>query len=320
MLQQVESRFFQDPDTPICRYAPDFVLLKPNLHPMKYLLGLLSLTLLCLACTSNRTTSRPTLSVSIEPLKYLTQQITDNDFEINVLVPQGASPETFEPTATQMRKVAESSLYVDIGLLDFEINLAHAIQENMPSVQIVHLKEGISLITGEDSAAPDTDHSSHHHGVDPHIWTSPKCLKIMANTLYSALSRRYPDSTRYTSNYQILIQRIDSLDRTLVHLFEGRQTHFMIYHPALSYLARDYGLTQIALEDEGKEPSVDHIKQLIDSARRWQIPHILYQQQFSQSTVEALSRELGIKAVSVDPLGYDIEKNILEISQLIANP
>ena len=85
-------------------------------------------------------------------------------------------------------------------------------------------------------------------------------------------------------------------------------------------MARDYGLTQIALESEGKEPSADHIRRLIDSARRWNIPHILYQRQFSQNTVDALARELGIEAVPIDPLGYDIEHNILEISQLIVTP
>lgn len=286
---------------------------------MKYLLGILGATILCLACTPHNNTHQQALSVSIEPLKYLTQQITDNDFEINVLVPQGASPETFEPTAAQMRKVAESKLYVDIGLIDFEVNLAQAIQANMPSVHIVHLDKDIALIEGDDHAH-DSNHATHHHGIDPHIWTSPKCLKIMAGTLYEALSQLYPDSSRYASNYQKLIQRLDSLDCTLCDLFSGRQHHFMIYHPALSYLARDYGLTQIALESEGKEPSADHIRRLIDSARRWNIPHILYQRQFSQNTVDALARELGIEAIPIDPLGYDIEHNILEISQLIVTP
>lgn len=279
------------------------------------LIGLLT------ACTSSTSHQEPTLSVSIEPLKYLTEQIVGNDFAINALVPQGASPETYEPTPSQMRQVANSELYINVGLIDFEANLTKAIRENMPKVGIVRLADGVPLIEG------DCHHEhkgiaghTHHHGVDPHIWSSPKNLKIMAATLYEALADRYPDSVKYKANYQRLTQRLDSLDQALQGIFAGKQTHFMIYHPALTYLARDYGLTQISLESDGKEPSADHIRRLIDSARRWRIPHILYQQQFSRNTVDALSRELGIEAVPIDPLGYDIEKNLLGISRLIANP
>lgn len=317
----IEVNRFPDAKKPICRYAPDFVLLNPNFHPMNRILGIIMGIGLFLSCSPKTDTGRPSLSVSIEPLKYLTEQITGNDFDINVLVPQGASPETYEPTAAQMRQVADSKLYIHIGLIDFEANLTRAIRENMPNVGIVRLDEGVPLLEGNcGHGLEDSDHPGHHHGVDPHIWTSPRCLKIMAGTLYRALAERYPDSTRYETRYRTLIQHLDSLDQTLRETFANGQTHFMIYHPALSYLARDYGLTQMALETEGKEPSADHIRRLIDSARRWQIPHILYQRQFSRATVDALARELGIAAVAIDPLGYDIEKNILEISRLIAYP
>lgn len=291
------------------------------------LMGILAAWLLN-ACSSTPSGQSATLSVSIEPLRYLTEQITGNDFVINVLVPQGASPETYEPTPSQMRQVANSELYINIGLIDFEANLAKAIEENMPGVRIVTLSEGVPLIEGDCHHDHGENHGDdahetaeiHHHGTDPHIWSSPKSLKIMAGTLYKALESRYPDSVQYKTNYERLTERLDSLDSALQGVFAGGHTHFMIYHPALTYLARDYGLTQISLEADGKEPSADHVRRLIDTARRWQIPHILYQRQFSRSTVDALSRELGIEAVPIDPLGYDIEKNLLEISNLIANP
>ena len=102
----------------------------------------------------------------------------------------------------------------------------------------------------------------------------------------------------------------------------GPHTHhaFIIYHPALTYLARDYGLQQIALENEGKEPSAEHMRRIIDTARNLNLTKLFYQRQFSKSTVDALARELNIPAVPIDPLAPDVINNTLEISKLIAQP
>lgn len=52
----------------------------------------------------------------------------------------------------------------------------------------------------------------HAHGVDPHIWTSPQALRLMAAHVYEAIHKLYPDSVRYTENYRALQAEIDRLD------------------------------------------------------------------------------------------------------------
>lgn len=281
------------------------------------------------SCGSPAPNDSHTITVSIDPLRYITEQIVGTDFTIHVLVPKGSSPETFEPTPSQMKQVANSSMYVSVGLLDFEANLGHSIEDNMPDVKQVKLSEGVELIAGscnhanEDSHENENGHGHEHHhttGVDPHIWSSPKVVRQMATTLYQAIATAYPDSTHYKSNYEHLIARLDSLDTQLTTLFAARSLPFMIYHPALTYLARDYGLTQIALENEGKEPAAEHVRTMIDTARALKIKRLFYQNQFSQNTVEALSRELGIPAVAIDPLAKNLIDNTLEIATLIAQP
>ena len=140
----------------------------------------------------------------------------------------------------------------------------------------------------------------------------------MAATLLSQLESMYPDSTRYRENYERFANRMDSLDHALQAIFAGGPRTFVFYHPALSYLARDYGLTQLAIEDEGKEPSGNHIRTLVGEARSARIDRILYQRQFSRSTVEALAAELSAETVAIDPLGYDIPSNLLFIAHSIA--
>ena len=293
---------------------------------MKPRIPLITIALCGLAVTmcTKPQSNHPSISVSIAPLQYITEQIADSDFRINVLVPSGASPETYEPSPAQMQQVAQSQFYIHTGLIDFERNLEQAIRNNMPDVQQINVSEGVELIAGDcgHNHQNNSEKLAHdHEDSATHIWNSPRAVKQIAATIYEALARQYPDSTRYKDNYHRFISRLDSLDSKLTALF-GPNTHhaFIIYHPALTYLARDYGLKQIALENEGKEPSAEHMRRIIDTARNLNLTKLFYQRQFSKSTVDALARELNIPAVPIDPLAPDVINNTLEISKLIAQP
>ena len=277
---------------------------------------LLGLLILLTGCNPQPDMDRPAITASILPIRFLTEQIAGQDFDINLLVPPGASPETYEPTPKQMQQVAASSMLFTTGLIDFEKQLVADVAKNMPGLQVVNLSQGIGLIEGSHSHA-DTRHG-HTHGIDPHIWTSPLNLKIMAGTIYQALSTDYPDSTKYTENYRALIERLDALDDQLRQLVDTGTHHtFIIYHPALAYLARDYGLTQIPIEWEGKEPSAEQIRHVVDAARSDQLHRIFYQAQFSQTVIAAIAREINAEAVSIDPLAENVIDNLKQITQQI---
>ncbi|MBQ4279746.1 MAG: zinc ABC transporter substrate-binding protein [Rikenellaceae bacterium] len=272
------------------------------------------LLILLAGCTPQPVSDRPAVTASILPIRFLTEQIAGQDFDINLLVPPGASPETYEPTPKQMQQAAASSMLFTTGLIDFEKQMVSDVSKNMPGLQVVDLSQGIELIEAEHS---HTGHG-HAHGTDPHIWTSPHNLKIMAGTLYHALSTAYPDSTKYTENYQALIERLDTLDRQLRQLVATGTHHtFIIYHPALAYLARDYGLTQIPIEWEGKEPSAEQIRRVVDAARSDRLRRIFYQAQFSQAAIAAIAREVDAETVAIDPLAENVIDNLKQITQQI---
>ena len=257
--------------------------------------------------------------VSIAPLRPLVSAIVGEDFDISILVPTGASPESFEPTARQFMAINEAKAIFAVGLIDFERNLLSRIEHKD---KIIDLSHGIELIAGSCSHNHH-DHSGcthhhHSHGIDPHIWTSPVALKVMAQNAYNAIAATYPDSAKYKSNYEQLAAKLDSLDcsvRTLCNKAKTRQ--FIIYHPALTYLARDYGLEQISIEHEGKEPSVKRLAGIITGARNVQTKRIFYQSTFPRSTVEVIAEDIGAEPVEIDPLREDIFTNIEEITHLI---
>ncbi len=253
-----------------------------------------------------------TLYVSILPIRNIVNEITAGDFEVEVLVPAGASPETYEPTPLQMVGVSETQIVFVTGLIDFEKELVAKIADNS-SVKIVDLSTGIDLIEGQ------CHNGMHGHGVDPHIWSSPKNLKQMARTACAAVMSVFPDSIKYSDNLQKFEARLDSLDSAIsTSLISCKSKNFIIYHPALTYYAKDYGLTQTALEEEGKEPSAERLKEVISNARRDGISTIFYQKQFSPATVQSMAAEIGAKCVEIDPLREDVIENLSEITAEIA--
>lgn len=327
------------------------------------LLALLALlaALLPAACSDGRAAAESdgTICVSIPPLKSLVTAIVEDDFPIVVLVPPGASPETFEPTPKQLVSVRRAQWLFQIGLIDFETALVKKIADPERVVDLAR-SPGVEWIEGSCShaghaaeaaeAAEKTEasetaesanaaestggrddhdhahgrgngHSGHVHGIDPHLWSSPRMLQRMAATIYGTIHAAYPDSLRYTRNHERLQAALAALDRRTADRIaaSGVRTIF-IYHPALTYYARDYGLRQIAIEAEGKEPSARHLARLIRQAREEGIRRILYQQQFPKSSVEAIAADIGAETAPFDPLAEDAIANIDAITELVTRP
>ncbi len=273
----------------------------------------LLIAILCGGCTSRRPADGGPLYVSILPLRSLVQGIVGDDFDIEVLVPPGASPETFEPTPRQFVGLNKARMVFNVGLIDFETTLLVKIEDQ---AKVVNLSRGIELIAG--TCSHGSHGHTHTHGIDPHVWTSPRALQKMAENAYEAIREAYPDSVKYETNYRLLQQELKALDeRTAARIAASDVEYFIIYHPALTYYARDYGLRQIAIEADGKEPSAKQLTQLIRQAREDGVRRILYQSQFPASAVEVIARDIDAEYAEVDPLREDVIANIEEITGII---
>lgn len=282
---------------------------------MKKIPFFLLIATLLWSCTTQPKAESRTLYVSILPLRTLVGDIVGSDFDIEVLVPAGASPETFEPTPRHVIGLNNAKLIFNVGLIDFESTLLSKLTDTS---KVVNLSRGVDPIAG--SCSHHTHGKVHQHGIDPHIWTSPRELQRMATNAYEAIHRLYPDSVKYESNYNTLINSLKSLDQYVSERLAANGTRsFIIYHPALTYYARDYGLEQVAIEDEGKEPSAKRLSQVIRRAREEGVQRIFYQKQFPASAVEVIARDIDAQYIEIDPLREDAICNIKEITDLITS-
>ena len=278
-----------------------------------YLFIYIALAMMLYSCNNIEKKSYDnTIFVSIAPIKPIVEAIVGDDFSVEVLVPAGASPETFEPTPKQFIALNESVMVLSTGLLDFERSLLQRVHDQS---KVVNLSQGIATIAGSCS---HTHHGKHcHHGVDPHIWCSPKCIDIMAKNTYNAIVAMVPDKD-YSTAYSTLNEQIKELDSVVTKLCNNSSLpYFIIYHPALTYLARDYNLEQVAIEHEGKEPSAKHLATIIERARRDGIKRVFYQSEFPESSVAIVAEDIGAETVEINPLDENIFENIVTIATLI---
>lgn len=277
------------------------------------------LLLLCVATLSgcggnSRQEARPSLTVSIEPLRYLVEAVAGDRFDVTVLLPAGASPETYEPTPRQLVGMNRSLAYFRVGTLGFERTRLEKIRENAPGVLLVNVSEGVSLL-------PEADGCGASDGGDPHTWTSPANVRIMARHIWETLCRiDSVNADAYTLRYRRLGQRIDSVDVLMRGMLQPlRHRAFLIHHPALGYLARDYGLRQLSVEHDGKEPSAARLKQLAAICKADSVRVVFIQREHAGRASRRLADEIGARVVEIDPLSYNWVESMSHIAKSLGH-
>ena len=257
---------------------------------------------------------------SILPLKYFVDKIVGDLYKVEVTVPPGVGPETYSPTPKQMKMLSEADAYFAVGFLSFEVDLLGKFSSVNPNLKVFQISKGVNLI--EEKEEQHTDHV-HLQGVDPHIWSSPKEARIISQNIYEGMVAVDPaNQERYSKNLQLLLAEIDKVDSTITKILSQAKTkEFIIFHPALGYFARDYGLEQLSIEFEGKVPSPKHMQELIGKARSGDVRLVFIQKEFDKRNAEIVAKEIGCNAVQIDPLDYNWAEQMISIaSKLATNP
>ena len=282
---------------------------------MKKLIYILTLFILSACGNTTQKSEKPILTVTLEPLRYFTEAIAEDNYEVVSVVPKGSSPESYDPTPQQLVNLSKSQAYFRIGYIGFEQAWMKKLEANCPNMKVYDTSKGIDLI--RDKGHWHGDHF-HEGGVEPHVWNSTQNALIIADNIYQALCEL--DSTHqedYQKRLDVLKQTIRQTDANVRTLLENADSTFLIYHPALSYFARDYGLKQVSIEEGGKEPSPAQLKALIETCRNENVHTIFVQQEFDQRNAQLIANELGVNIVSINPLSYDWVKEMIRFAEAL---
>jgi len=255
--------------------------------------------------------------VSIPPQKYFVEKIGGGLVQVAVMVPPGANPAAYEPKPQQMSELTQTQAYMAIGV-PFEKVWLEKISAANPKMKMVQTDRGIKKRTMKahlhlDQEKEEEETHKDEGQPDPHIWTAPPLVKIQARNILEALTELDPaNQSTYRANYEKFVQEIEALDAQLKNIFSGQKekVRFMVFHPAWGYLAEAYGLEQIPVELEGKEPKPAQLKELIESAKKLEIKVVFVQPQFSTKSAEVIARAIGGEVVFADPLALDWAENL----------
>ena len=260
------------------------------------------------------------IAVTIEPQRYFAEKIGGGGFRVHTLVPAGQSPETYDPSPQQMVRLSKSRAYLQIGHLGFEQVWTPRIRDHNPRMQVFDLSEGFELIR-EDEAEQEGLHNHHPGGVDPHIWSSINGARVMAeNTLNAFVTLDKDNEARYRLNYAALVAEIDETEAIIRRKLEPLTARaFIIYHPALTYFAREFNLSQLCIETDGKEPSPAQLKELVDRANAYRAKVVFVQQEFDMKNAAQIAEETACRLVSVNLLDYHWSRELISIANALAD-
>ena len=255
---------------------------------------------------------KPTVSVTIEPFRYFVEQIAGDDVNVNVMVPAGSNPETYEPTPQQMVQLSHSVIYFKVGEIGFEKTWMDKLQKNAPKMKIIDTSAGIEM------------QKTRSGYIDPHTWMSLKNAETITANIAGALMEMFPDKAeKYKKKYweyrTHLNKLRDKMDEYYFSVSNGRQTSCVIYHPILTYFAKDNGFEQIPLEDEGREPSIGQIQQIINLAKSEEISILFVQKEFANRNIQTFIDATHVKPIEINPLSYDWEGQMLYIMKCMTS-
>ncbi|MHC1630210.1 MAG: metal ABC transporter solute-binding protein, Zn/Mn family [Methanoculleaceae archaeon] len=236
--------------------------------------------------------------VSILPQKEWVEAVGGDHVAVTVLIPEGANPATFDPGPETITRISSADVYFAVGSpLPFESRYLPGFRDANPDMIVVNTSSGIRYLDN-----------------DPHVWLSLSNAAAMVNATAKGLSLVDPEhADEYLRNAYEYLARLRETRRSVMEMFSGceRRT-FLVYHPAWRYFAEEFGLHQMAIEKEGKEPGALELADIIARAREEGIDTVFIEPQFSARTAEAVAGQLGGSVEVLDPLPEEYCSGILE--------
>lgn len=258
------------------------------------------------------------VAASIGPLGEFCRQLGGDLVQVQVIIPPGASPHTFEPSPGVLRQAAQAKVLAYIGA-DLEPWLPRfiaSLKGKKPLVVVA--SDGLPLIreasrqllSANAHKEKDNHKHQHHHeagSANPHVWLDPVLAQDICRRLAAALAQADPGNAEtYQKNLQIYLEKLARLHERIQQATAGfKIRQFVSFHPSFSYFARRYGLTEAGVIEvaPGREPSPRYLQALVKVVRQAGLKVIFSEPQFSPRLAEVLAQEAGARVLVLDPLG-----------------
>lgn len=267
--------------------------------------------------------AKPMVIVSIQPQVTFVEKIAKDLVGITLMVKPGESPHSYEPKASQMVALSKADLYLSIGVEFEDVWLERFTSQN-PNLRLISIAQGVKKIPMQahhhhDHEAKEDDHKET---LDPHTWTSPANVAIMAKNIKEALEKIDPENApMYEKNLTLFLEEIKETQASIKEILKDTKegTPFIVFHPSWGYFAREFGLTQVAIEVEGKNPKPKEIMMIVKEAKEIGAKALFTQPEFSDKSAKIIADEAGTKVIKTSPLAKEWSQNLIKMAKAIAS-
>ena len=267
------------------------------------------------------------VAVSIPPQAHFVEAIGGDHVEVQTMVPATAEPVTYEPTPRQMSALSRAELYFATGV-PFEkawLPRFRSANSDMTVIDTTARIQRRAMAADHDhdrGADKDRHATPAYNALDPHVWLSPALVRLQAESIRDALIAADPKhAADYHRGFRRFAEQIHRLDQGILDALtdiDPSARRFLVFHPAFGYFAASYGLEQMAIEVEGKEPGPRELARIIEEARGHGIRVIFIEPQFAQGAARTIAREIGGEVVTLDPLARDWPDGMRAIAETLA--
>ena len=267
---------------------------------------------LCLYGCAAPPHSKPKILVTIPPYADIVQNIVGDQVEIEVFVPPGSNPHTYEPTPNQIKKLTQTKIWFRIGD-PIENKMAELLKQR--KVEVVDISKEWAFLSTSDHSHEET----HLEERDLHVWLSPKIVVFQVELMTTVLCQQFPEkAVRFKENATALIDRLNQLDAEISSkMAPFYHRYLLVSHPALGYYCERYGLHQVSVEVEGKDPLPQDIAHLMDKLKNHPVPVVFIEPQYNKKGAILIADKLHVPYEEINPYAEDYFGMLNNLTHLI---
>lgn len=258
---------------------------------------------------------KPKAFVSVAPYKYFADKISGGHIDVQTIVPTGVSSHSYEPTPRETALLEKGEIWFQIGD-SFEKKISPVLLEHKKDLELVDMRQGISLIESECQGKCHHDHDR----ADNHIWLSPKLAKVQSKKIADVFAKKYPKyADEFYQNLSLLEKELDLLNAEIHETLASTANRVMLVsHPAFAYFCKDFDFKQLSVEVDGKDPLPQQMEELIQKTSQEVVSIVLLIPQYNNKGAKLLSQHLNVPSATVDPYSENYSENLRHIAQVLA--
>lgn len=274
---------------------------------MKHLLILFSLilTLLLSSCGADVQNSdnsdKAVVYTSFNAMYQITKEIAGDKADVECLMPSGAEPHDWEPSAGDIVKLQKADIFV-YSSDDMETWVSDVLNSAKSGLDVVEASKDITEI---DVDVHENDDGHSHGGHDPHVWLDPKNAVVQAQSITDELCKTDSENADYyKQNLAVFKEKAENLDNEYKQVLQNAKTKYIIVsHEAYGYLCNAYGLEQIGIEGvmADSEPSPAKMAEIVNFAKEHNIKYVFAENSGDTKLADTAANEIGGEVLVLSP-------------------